>query len=412
MKGPLLFLIAGEPSGDALGARLMAALKRLTGGNVRFAGIGGERMAAEGLRSLVPMSELALFGVMELLPHFPNLLRRMEETVKAVTELRPDAVIGIDSPGFTVRVAKRVRKAAPEVALIHYVAPSVWAWKPGRAAKYAAIYDHLLALLPFEPPYFEKEGLPCTFVGHSVVEGGAGKGDGAAFRRRFGLSEDARVIAVLPGSRRGEVTRLLPDFRDTLERLLPTHPNLVAAVPTVATVRDRVAGEIAGWPLRTVLVEGDEAKYDAFAAAEAALAASGTVALELALSRLPAVIAYRLNPVTVALYRRLIRVKYVSLVNLMLDRMLVPELLQQDCRPDRLAKELSRLLDDPKARQEQVEGVTEVAQWLGQGGIPPSERAARVVLDVVGQGARRPGTKLQSSQTMTGAVPEAITGKD
>ena len=389
MSGPLLFLIAGEPSGDALGARLMAACKRLTGGRVRFAGIGGEKMMAEGLESLFPMGELTLFGVFELLPHLPNLLRRMDQTVAEIIRLRPDAVIGIDSPGFTVRIAKRVKAEAPGIPLIHYVAPTVWAWKPKRAAKYAAIYDHLLAILPFEPPYFEREGLACTFVGHSVVEGGAGKGDGARFRAQHGVDEDARIVAVLPGSRKGEVSRLLPDFRATLEQLLPTHANLVAVVPTVATVRDRVAAEVANWPLRTILVEGDAAKHDAFAAAEAALAASGTVALELALARLPAVIAYRLNPVTVALYRRFIRVKYVNLVNLMLDRMLVPELLQEDCRPERLAAELSRLLDDPAARQTQIDGVAEVARWLGQGDTPPSERAARVILDVIAKSPKR-----------------------
>ncbi|WP_434618840.1 lipid-A-disaccharide synthase [Azospirillum sp. B2RO_4] len=384
-SGPTLFLIAGEPSGDALGARLMAAAKRLTGGKVRFVGIGGEKMTAEGLISLFPMSELTLFGIFELLPHLPNLIRRIDQTVAEIIRIRPDAVVGIDSPGFTVRVAKKVRAAAPSIPLIHYVAPTVWAWKPKRAAKYAAIYDHLLAVLPFEPPYFEREGLACTFVGHSVVEGGAGKGDGAGFRERHGIAPEDRVVAVLPGSRKGEVSRLLPDFRATLERLQPSHPNLVAVVPTVATVRHRVAAAITDWPVRTVLVEGDAEKYDAFAAAEAALAASGTVSLELALARLPAVIAYRLNPVTVALYRRLIRVKYVNLVNLMLDRMLVPELLQQDCRPDKLAAELGRLLDDPAARQAQIDGVVEVARWLGQGDTPPSERAARTILDVVAE---------------------------
>lgn len=383
--GPTLFLIAGEPSGDALGARLMAAAKRLTGGKVRFVGIGGEKMMAEGLVSLFPMAELTLFGIFELLPHLPNLIRRIDQTVSEIIRVRPDAVVGIDSPGFTVRVAKKVRAAAPAIPLIHYVAPTVWAWKPKRAAKYAAIYDHLLAVLPFEPPYFEREGLACTFVGHSVVEGGAGKGDGAGFRNRHGIASTDRVVAVLPGSRKGEVSRLLPDFRATLERLQSSHPTLVAVVPTVATVRDRVAAAIADWPVRTVLVEGDAEKYDAFAAAEAALAASGTVSLELALARLPTVITYRLNPVTVALYRRLIRVKYVNLVNLMLDRMLVPELLQQDCRPDRLATELGRLLDDPAARQVQIDGVAEVARWLGQGDTPPSERAARTILNVVAE---------------------------
>lgn len=385
MSGPTLFLIAGEPSGDALGARLMAAAKRLTGGQVRFIGVGGEKMIAEGLVSLFPMGELTLFGVFELLPHLPNLIRRINQTAAEIVRQRPDAVIGVDSPGFTLRVAKKVRAAEPGIPLIHYVAPTVWAWKPKRAAKYAALYDHLLAILPFEPPYFEREGLPCSFVGHSVVESGAGRGDAARFRAQHGLSATDRLVAVLPGSRKGEVSRLLPDFRATLERLASTHPTLVAVVPTVATVRDRVAAALADWPLRTILVEGDAAKHDAFAAAEAALAASGTVALELALARLPSVIAYRLNPITVALYRRLIRVKYVNLVNLMLDRMLVPELLQEDCRPDHLARELGRLLDDPQARQAQIDGVAEVARWLGQGDVPPSERAARVVLDIVSQ---------------------------
>jgi lipid-A-disaccharide synthase len=385
VSGPTLFLMAGEPSGDALGARLMAAAKRLTGGQVRFIGVGGEKMIAEGLVSLFPMGELTLFGVFELLPHLPNLIRRIDQTAAEIVRQRPDAVIGVDSPGFTLRVAKKVRASAPGIPLIHYVAPTVWAWKPKRAAKYAALYDHLLAILPFEPPYFEREGLPCSFVGHSVVESGAGQGDAVRFRAQHGLSATDRLVAVLPGSRKGEVSRLLPDFRATLERLLPSHPTLVAVVPTVATVRDRVAAALADWPLRTILVEGDAAKHDAFAAAEAALAASGTVALELALARLPSVIAYRLNPITVALYRRLIRVKYVNLVNLMLDRMLVPELLQEDCRPDHLARELGRLLDDPQARQEQIDGVAEVARWLGQGDVPPSERAARVVLDIVSQ---------------------------
>lgn len=391
MSAPLIFLIAGEPSGDALGARLMAALKRLTGGAVRFAGIGGERMAAEGLETMVPQAELALFGVFELLPQIPNLLRRMDQTVAEIVRLRPDVVVTIDSPGFTVRVARRVRQAAPRIPLIHYVAPTVWAWKPGRAQKYAAVYDHLLAILPFEPPYFERAGLACTFVGHSVVESGAGKGDAARFRASRGVKPHERLITMLPGSRHSEVTRLLPDFRATLDRLRSDHPSLVAVVPTVATVRDTVTAEVAGWPVRTIVVEGDDAKYDAFAASEVALAASGTVTLELALAGLPMVVAYRLNPVTVALYRRFIRVKYVSLVNIMQDRMLVPELLQEDCRPDKLAAAVARLLDDPAVRREQVDGVAEVARWLGEGGEAPSARAARVVLDEIAR--KQKGTK-------------------
>ena len=320
-------------------------------------------------------------GIAELLPRLPNLIRRLKQTAAEVRRRQPDVVVTIDAPDFCFRIAKRLKGSG--IPFVHYVAPTVWAWRPGRARKIAAFLDHLLALLPFEPPYFEREGLPCTFVGHSIVEGGAASGDGARFRATHGVAPDARLMTVLPGSRRSEISRLLPDFKATLERLAPQHPGLVAVVPTVPHVRDTVAAEVAGWPVPAILVEGDRDKYDAFAASEVALAASGTVALELALARLPAVIAYRMHPVTVGLYRRFIRVKYANLVNIMLDRMLVPEFLQEDCTPDNLAQAVAKLLDDPAARAEQRDGVAEVARWLGQGGPPPSERAADVVFAVL-----------------------------
>lgn len=380
---PLIFLIAGEPSGDVLGGRLMAALKAETGGQVRFAGIGGPRMIAEGLESLFPMEELALFGLAELLPKLPNLLRRIKQSWQTIVALNPDAVVTIDAPDFCFRVARKVKKAAPSIPLIHYVAPTVWAWRPKRAAKVAKFLDHLLALLPFEPPYFEREGLACTFVGHPIVESGADNGDPDRFRQQHGLTTDTRLVTILPGSRRSEVTALLPDFKAALEILAPRLPRMVAVVPTVPQVAALVREAVESWPLPTVVVEGDQAKYDAFAASEAALAASGTVALELALARLPAVIAYRIHPLTYKLYRRLIKVQYANLVNLMLGHMLVPELLQDECRPSRLAEALGRLLDDPAARQEQIEGVAEVSGWLGQGDVSPSRRAAEVVLRIV-----------------------------
>ncbi|EWY42151.1 lipid-A-disaccharide synthase [Skermanella stibiiresistens SB22] len=386
-RGPLIFLVAGEPSGDLLGARLMAALKRQSDGLIRFAGVGGERMIAEGLDTLFPLSDLSLMGIAELVPRLPNLIRRLSQTTEEIRRLRPDVVVTIDAPDFCFRVAKRLKGQG--IPFVHYVAPSVWAWRPGRARKIARILDHLLALLPFEPPYFEKEGLPCTFVGHPIVEGGAASGDGARFREKHGLAPADRVLTVLPGSRRGEISRLLPDFGATVARLAPRYPGLVVAVPTVPHVRDTVAAAVAGWPVRTVLVEGDADKYDAFAASEAALAASGTVALELALARLPAVIAYRMHPVTLGLYRRFIYAKYANLVNIMLDRMLVPELLQEDCTPEKLDAAITRLLDDHSARVEQQTGVAEVAKWLGVGGVPPSDRAAEVVLGIVKGTTRR-----------------------
>lgn len=386
-KGPLVFLIAGEPSGDVIGGRLMAALKRATQGRVRFAGIGGERMMAEGLDPLFPLDELALFGLAELLPRLPNLLRRLRQTADAIRQEGPDVVVTIDAPDFCLRVAKRLKGSG--IPFVHYVAPTVWAWRPGRARKMAGLVNHLLALLPFEPPYFHREGLDCTFVGHPVVEGGAGNGDAGRFRERHGIAADTPLLCVLPGSRQSEVGRLLPDFEAMLRLLAPGHPGLRAVVPTVPQVRERVEEAVRSWPVPVTVVEGDRDKYDAMAASTAAVAASGTVALELALARLPSVIAYRLHPLTVTLYRRLIRVKYVNLVNIMLDRMLVPELLQEDCTPQKLAEAVGRLLEDPATREEQVAGVSEVARWLGAQGTLPSERAASVVLDVARYASRR-----------------------
>lgn len=384
-----IFLIAGEPSGDLLGGRLMAGLRAETPG-IEFVGVGGERMAAQGLASLFPMAEIALFGVFEILPRLWRLRARVLETVEAVLAAKPDALVTIDSPGFNQAVAKRVRARDPSIKLIHYVAPTVWAWKPGRAKKYAALFDRLLALLPFEPPYFTREGLDCVFVGHSVIEGGAGKGDGVAFRARHNLPADKPVVVLLPGSRRGEISRLLPIYQETIALLRRSHGDGVALVlPTVPTVRDAVAAAAASWDLPALVVEGEQEKFDAFAAGTAALAASGTVSLELALARLPVVICYRLNPLTVALFRRFMRVRYANLVNLMLDRMSAPELLQEDCRPDLLHRELARLLDDPAARAAQVADVASVSAWLGEGDVPPSRRAARAVLDCVEKGTMR-----------------------
>lgn len=384
MTSPLIFLIAGEPSGDVLGARLMAALKQATGGQVRFAGVGGERMIAEGLDSLFPMEELTLFGLAELLPKLPNLIRRINQTAGAILAAKPDAVVTIDAPDFCFRVLKKVRRADRGIRLIHYVAPTVWAWRPGRAAKIAKFLDHLLVLLPFEPPYFEAVGLPATFVGHSIVEAGVEKGDGAAFRARHGIPDTVPLLCVLPGSRRSEIKVLLPDFAATLALLKSKFPTLRAVVPTLGKVAAPVRAAAADWPVPTLVVEGDGEKYDAMAAADAGLAASGTVALELALARLPSVIAYRIHPPTYRLYRRLIRVKYANLVNIMLDRMLVPERLQGDCTPPKLAEAVAQLLEEPAARRDQVDGVAQVARWLGQGGDKtPSQRAADAVLKVV-----------------------------
>lgn len=378
MADPVFFLITGEASGDLLGARLMQALKAKTGGQARFVGIGGERMQAEGIELFFPQTELAHVGLFELLRHIPRLLRRINQTVAEVERVKPAALITIDSPDFCFRVARKLKGKG--IPLIHYVAPSVWAWRAGRAKKIAGFLDHLLALLPFEPPYFTREGLPCTFVGHPLVESEAGNGDASRFRARHSIPENSRILAVLPGSRRSEVTRLLPIFAETARRLKVLHPDLHIVVPTVGGVADIVTEAVKSWPLPVTVTQGDADKYDSFAAASAALACSGTISVELAMARLPTVITYKINPLTAALYRRLIKTKYVTLVNIMHDREVMPELLQENCAPSILADSVHELLTDAAARQRQISALSELAGWLGRGQFAPSDRAAEAVM--------------------------------
>ena len=384
---PFLFIIAGEPSGDALGAALIAALRERTDGRLRIAGIGGELMAAQGLGSLVPLADLAVAGIAEILPRAPLILRRVRETVAAIRAERPDAVVTIDSSGFSWRVAHRLRRKGETLALIHYVAPMVWAWRAGRARRMARWYDHLLTLLPFEPPYFEKVGLAATYVGHPVLESGADRGDAARFRAAHGIGTDELVLCVLPGSRGGEVNRLLPVFGEALRRLEGMVGPFRVAVPTVATVAEAVAAGVRDWPGRPLLLRGAADKYDAFAASRAALAASGTVALELALARVPMAVAYRLNPLTEVLLDRILKVRQVNLVNLLIGRPLVPEHLRGACAPEPLAASLAALIRDERVRSAHHEGYDEaIGRLRGNPSDPnwsPSRAAADRILAIL-----------------------------
>ncbi len=379
--GPLIFIVAGEPSGDALGARLMAALKERTQGAVRFAGIGGERMIGEGLDSLLPMRELSVMGYLEVVPKLPRILGHIRTASEAARRLRPAALVTIDSPEFSLRVQRRLADAG--IAQIHYVAPQVWAHRPARAARIAGYLDHVLALLPFEPPYFEAVGLPCSFVGHGVVEEGADQGDGPAFRSRHGIPTEAPVVCVLPGSRLGEVTRHVSVFGETIALLARRVPGLHVVVPAFAAVEAEVATATADWRAPTTVVNGRDEKYDAFAASNAALAVSGTVALELAIAGVPMAIAYRGNPLSIWLAKRMSSLSYICLINLILDRPVVPEFIQQACRADTLADAMVRLLSDEKASREQRTQARRAAELIGLGGPAPSVRAADIILEVI-----------------------------
>jgi len=371
-----VFLIAGEPSGDRLGAALMAGLKALAPG-VEFHGIGGPLMQAEGLHSLFPMQELSVMGIAEVLPKYFHLKRRIREAAAAALAAQPAALITIDSPDFCLRVAALVKAARPDLRTIHYVAPSVWAWRPGRAAKMARVIDHVLALLPFEPPYMTAAGMTCDFVGHPVVAEPLAPPEAAAAMRAEGPGP---LMLVLPGSRRGEVTRLAGVFGETLAQVQAARPGLRVALPTLPAIAGLVGDVTAQWPLRPEIITDPDRKRTAFAAADVALAASGTVSLELAANDCPMVIAYDMHPLSMWLMRRMALIDTVTLVNLVAESRTVPDFLGADCRADRIAPALLALLEDRHA-QDQAMRLT--MERLGRGGEPPGLRAARSVLSAI-----------------------------
>lgn len=365
-----LFLIAGEPSGDRLGAALMVGLKRLT--VVEFVGVGGPLMQAEGIESLFPMEELSVMGIAEILPKYLHLKRRIRDAADAVLASGAEALVTIDSPDFCLRVAALVKAARPGFHTIHYVAPSVWAWRPGRAAKMARVIDHVLALLPFEPPYMTATGMTCDFVGHPVVADPlASPAEAAAFKGKGPL------LLALPGSRKGEVTRLAPVFGAVVARLKARHPDLRVALPTVRGVAALVRDLTVSWAVKPDILVDPSARRGAFAAADVALAASGTVSLELAANACPMVIAYDMHPLTLWLMRRAALVDTVTLVNLVSETRVVPEFIGPACRAEIIAPALEALLTEPEAQQA---AMALTMDRLGRGGEAPGLRAARSVL--------------------------------
>ncbi len=377
-----VFVIAGEPSGDVLGAGLMAALKRKRLDKVEFVGIGGECMSGEGLRSLFPIADLSVMGLLEILPRIFKLRRRVCETVNAINEYSPDLLITIDSPGFSLGVLKRLINSK-DTKRVHYVAPSVWAWRPGRVDKFAREFDHLLALLPFEPEYFEPSGLPTTFVGHPVIEFDMASVSGMDFRERHGLEISTPLICVLPGSRKGEIRRHLKPFREAVGLLRVSRPKINVVIPTISTLKDEIIRAVAGWNVNVIVVEGITSKYSAMAASNVALAASGTVALELALARVPSVIAYKVNIITSWIVKFLVSGKYANLVNILLNKEAVPEFLQEQCNGKNLAASIDKLLKDEKAYRAQQSSVDEAIALLRSKEGIPSDVAASTVLSLI-----------------------------
>jgi lipid-A-disaccharide synthase len=378
-----VFVIAGEASGDKLGAALMGGLKQLA--DPVFSGVGGPMMQAEGLDSLFAMDELSIMGLAEVLPKYRHLKRRIAQTAQAVLETRPDVVITIDSPDFCLRVAKLV-KAQSNIRIVHYVAPSVWAWRPGRAAKMARVVDQVLALLPFEPPYMQAAGVECDFVGHPVVaEPQATEAEAQAFRERHGIGT-APLLLALPGSRRGEVARLAPRFGAALAQVMQDRPDLRIVVPTTANVTAMVQDLAANWPGAPLVLDPhtmsaaayQAEKRAAFRAADVALAASGTVSLELAAADTPMVIAYDMNPISRFLIGQMLKIDTVTLVNLVSETRVIPECLGRNCTPDKIARALKDVMRAPQAQETAMRLTME---RLGKGGEAPGLRAAHAILE-------------------------------
>lgn len=383
-----VFVIAGEASGDVLGAGLMHALARQHGA-VSFRGVGGGRMAGAGLASLYPMQDIMAIGIAPILGKLPTILRRLRETVDAVVAAPPDVLILIDVPDFNQRVARRVRRRLPNLPIVTYVSPTVWAWRPGRAKAMRPSVDLILALLPFEPDVHRDLGGPsCVYVGHPLL---------AHVDALRPSPEEARaratvpLVLALPGSRRQEIRRLGTIFGEALARVAKQHPDLEIVLPTVPHLIDEVAGATLGWPVQPRIVTAEADKHAAFRRARAALAASGTVTLELALAGVPHVAAYRIPLIEGLILRAIvhphpaIKVRSVILANLVLGEQVVPEFLQTECTAANLTYSLSVILGDSSERRRQEHAFRRLDSILGTGGATPSDRAATAVLDLLAQ---------------------------
>ncbi len=377
------YLIAGEPSGDALGGRLIKALKQQDK-DAQFFGIGGDIMQSEGLASLFNISELAVMGLAEVIPSIPKILRRIKETVQNIQEVSPDVIVTIDSWSFSARIHKKVRALKLGIPQVHYVAPQVWAWKKKRARTMYKYIDLLLTLFPNEPRYFTPYDLDTVFVGHPVIESVIvnGSQDKGKFKSKYNIKNN--LMLVLPGSRHNEVERLLPDFLEVVRKMHNKYHNeWTYVIPTVSTVAAHVKHlvEASGLPIQ--IIEGQEERHLAFQDADVAIAASGTVALELAIVNVPHIIAYKVPKLTEWIARRVIHIQYVNLTNILLGREIVPELLQQDCEPNNILSYVEKFIRKQSPYNRQMEGFEKVRQLLGMGEQTPSANAAAEILKLI-----------------------------
>ncbi|NCB49795.1 MAG: lipid-A-disaccharide synthase [Alphaproteobacteria bacterium] len=375
-----VYLIAGEPSGDLLGSRLMRALKKQ--GPVSFFGLGGETMQMEGLSSLFDIKELSIMGFLEIVPKIPHLLKRMRQVILDIERVKPDIVVTIDSWSFSVAIHKRLIKRGCKIPRVHYVAPQAWAWKKGRAKHLKDLVGCVFSLLPYEKDFFAPYKAPLYYVGHPVIEGGADLGDKERFYKTHHFRRDDFIVCLLPGSRQNEVKYLLPVFKEIVPQLKVLHPRLKLVIPTVDTVSKTVKDYVKDWTCPVLFLKGEKERYDAFAAAKGAIAASGTVSLELSMSKLPHIVVYKVNKLTALLARFLLHIKFVNLVNILENKEIIPELIQEKCTAPLIIETFEKTIRNEGKAQKQ--GVLKALQKLGYGEAQsPSEKAANKIREIV-----------------------------
>jgi lipid-A-disaccharide synthase len=378
-----IYIIAGEPSGDILASRLMIAIRKKYP-EAEFFGTGGETMAAEGFKSLFNIKDLSVMGVMEVIPKLPVILRHRREVMTDIEKVQPDVIVTVDSWGFVNSILKNLKKKGIKTPKVHYVAPQVWAWKKGRAKKAAQLMDHLMTLLPYEPPYFEKHGLACTFVGHPVIENTANlPTDIAALKKQNNIPEDARVLCVLPGSRNTEIKKLAPVFVKSVQLLHREIPELYLLIPSVEAIKSEINSYFKDINVPYKLVTGQQARYEAFCMSEFAIAASGTVSLELTACGTPHLIAYKFNWLTNKIADIFVKVKYANLINILADKFIIPEFTLNKCRADLIAVEALEFSFDEDKRNAQMAEAKIYLQQLRPADKLPSEKAAEVVLQAI-----------------------------
>ena len=381
MKSKKIFIIAGEVSGDILGADLMKSIISKDK-SVKFYGVGGEEMQKiNGFQSLFNIKDIAVMGIFEVLKHLCIIKKRIKETINQITKIKPDLIITIDSPGFNMRIVKQIKKQFPNIKTLHYVAPQVWAWKEKRAKKVASLYDYLICFFDFEIPYFTKYGLKTFAVGHTAIKNVNGNSE--RFLKTYKLSKNDNVITMLPGSRVQIAKRLLPIYKEVVEKLYKQVKNLKIVMPTTSTSHNFIINEVAKWNIKPLIITTKQDRYDAFVASKAVLSISGTAVLEIAVAKTPVIVAYKLSPFSYMIAKRLVKIKNVSLPNIIMGKQIVPEFIQEKCNATLLSKELKKILTNKPYRDGMVKNLEEMNKKITQKKAP-SDMASDIILKILG----------------------------